>query len=96
MTELTDRQAAALLFATELGMGLRRVRLLRRLTVEELAEKSGLTPSLVRRIERGEFLGSIKRLADIAFGLDVALDIKFVERSPHPAHVPSFDEETQP
>jgi len=46
---LYTREAVALL-----GMLIREARLGRRLTMDELAERAGMTRALVRRIERGE------------------------------------------
>ena len=53
---------------------LRYVRLVREYTLEDLSQKSGLTPSIISRYESGLILPGFINLARLAFGLNVSID----------------------
>lgn len=56
-----------------LGPHVKRLREVRRLTQDELAERSGLAADTIRRLEHEEFAPSLRTLAGIARGLNVTL-----------------------
>ena len=56
-----------------LGPHVKRLREIRRLTQDELAERSGLAADTIRRLEHEEFAPSLRTLAGIARGLNVTL-----------------------
>jgi len=77
---------------SELGRALRQRRVMVPLTLQELAEKSGVSPSHIGRIERGDRFPSARILSRLAkplgFGEDEMLTLAGF-RSPSEAEVPS-------
>ncbi|MGQ0506862.1 MAG: helix-turn-helix domain-containing protein [Myxococcaceae bacterium] len=65
------------------GAHLKRLRTSRKLTQEDLAERSGLAVDSIRRIERGVFSPSLDTLSKITQGLQISLRTLFdgVERN---------------
>ena len=59
------------------GNHVRRLRNSRKLTQEELAERSELSVDAIRRIERGGFSPSLDTLGKLSDGLDVSLKTLF-------------------
>jgi len=59
------------------GTHLRTLRHARKLTQEELAERSSLSVDAVRRIERGAFSPSLETVNKLATGLEVSLRTLF-------------------
>jgi transcriptional regulator with XRE-family HTH domain len=55
------------------GRHVRRLRNVRRLTQERLAERSGLTSDTIRRLERGEFSPSVRTLRKLCKGLGLSV-----------------------
>jgi len=49
------------------------------MTLQELAEKSGLTPSSISQLERGKTTGSVKTLRKIAGGLGMTVSDLFAD-----------------
>ncbi|MDE1173609.1 MAG: XRE family transcriptional regulator [Parvibaculaceae bacterium] len=66
------------------GARLRMRRLARRLTLQELAEKSGLSVGLLSQIERGMTTPSLRSLRQISTALEMPLGWLF-EPAPHPS-----------
>src|SRR5690606_27692805 len=56
-----------------LGPHVKSLRTVRRLTQDELAERSGLAADTIRRLEHEEFSPSLRTLKKVARGLQVAL-----------------------
>lgn len=77
-----------------LGQQLRRLRRERKLTQEDLAERSNLSVDTVRRVERGAFSPSLDTVAKLAVGLAVSLRTLIGKvdggRSPHAAELCDF------
>lgn len=76
------------------GNHVRRLRNSRKLTQEELAERSALSVDAIRRIERGGFSPSLDTLGKLSEGLDVSLKTLFNnfgrERTDHVAQICDF------
>jgi transcriptional regulator with XRE-family HTH domain len=53
------------------------LREVRRLTQEELAERSGLAPDTIRRLEHQEFSPSLRTLRKVCLGLDLSVAAMF-------------------
>ncbi len=68
--EVSDAAAIAL---AAIGVRIREVRLARSMTLQGLAEASGLSPSMLSLVERGRASPSIGSLVVIASALDVAM-----------------------
>ncbi len=64
-------------FGDKFGAHLRRLRLSRGLTQEELAELSELSVDAVRRIERGAFSPSLDTLHKLCTGLEISFRTLF-------------------
>jgi len=62
-----------------IGAKVRSVRLKRRLTLNELAAKTGLSPSMVSTVERGQTSPSLATLYALAEGLEVGINSLFVQ-----------------
>lgn len=62
-----------------IGEGIRRLRLQRQMTVNQLAEATGLSPSAVSQIERGIVDPSLRSLRSIAGALDAPIFSFFLE-----------------
>ena len=62
-----------------LGRQIRRLRTERQLTVEQLAQRAGVSRSLVSQVERGRALPSLGTLRHIAGALSVAVGNLFIE-----------------
>jgi transcriptional regulator with XRE-family HTH domain len=77
-----QRQQALELFAAKIGFAFKCARIRRGLTQEELAIKSGCSLALVRKLERGEYLESIRMIGRWAYELDVEIEF---EIRPRPA-----------
>lgn len=56
----------------EFGRHVRRLREVRRLTQEVLAERSGLSPDTIRRLEYGAFSPSVHTLRKVGKGLELS------------------------
>ena len=72
-----------------IGKNIRKVRELRQLTREELAELMGLTTSHVGLIERGERGATAVNLSKLSRVLDVSIEIFFVDHDKD--ELPYFD-----
>lgn len=59
------------------GSTVRSLRRARRLTQDILAERSGLSPDTIRRLERGSFSPSLATLVKLSLGLELALSTLF-------------------
>lgn len=59
------------------GSNIREIRKMKKLTQEELSEKSGLQTSFLAGVERGERNITLETLDKIVFGLDVDVKILF-------------------
>jgi transcriptional regulator with XRE-family HTH domain len=70
---------------TRLGQKIREARRLRSLTLRELADKVGLTPSHISQIERGMTNPSVSSLWSLASALDLRMDYFFPHESPMPS-----------
>jgi transcriptional regulator with XRE-family HTH domain len=66
-----DDSAATLPSPTQIGSALRRLRVERKLTIEELAKASGLHWTYVSGIERGRRNPTLKVLTSVAEALDI-------------------------
>jgi len=70
-----------------IGHRFRRLRVLRSMTQEKLAEASGLSPDTVRRIEQGQFSPSVVTLSKLCNGLGVEVgDLLKTTPEPHVQH----------
>lgn len=58
-----------------IGINIRKYRLMRKLRLEDLAEKTGLSTNYVGAIERGEKIPSIETFIDIVNALCVSADM---------------------
>lgn len=58
----------------KLGENIRRERKSRLLTIEQLAEKAGITDNFLGKIERGEGMPSLQTIDSIACALGVGID----------------------
>ncbi len=70
-----DNEKAIL--AGRFGHHVKRLRNSRKLTQEELAERSELSVDAIRRIERGAFSPSLETLGKLSSGLNVSLKTLF-------------------
>ncbi|RVT86524.1 cupin domain-containing protein [Rhodobacteraceae bacterium CCMM004] len=61
----------------EVGAHIRHLRQARSLSIKDMAEKSGLSIALISQIERGISSASVRVLAKLADGLDVAISDMF-------------------
>ncbi|MBQ7603836.1 MAG: helix-turn-helix transcriptional regulator [Clostridia bacterium] len=61
----------------EIGARIRRYRIMRKLSQEELAEKCGLHPSYIGQVERGEKNATIESINRITEGLSIPLERLF-------------------
>jgi len=61
------------------GAHIRHLRQARSLSIKELAERSGLSTALISQVERGISSASVRVLAKLADGLDVAISDMFEE-----------------
>lgn len=77
MERATNRVTARARFHRLFGDHLKRLRNTRKLTQEELAERSDLSVDAIRRIERGSFSPSLDTLGKLSQGLDVSLKTLF-------------------
>lgn len=59
-------------YAREFGKHIRSLRRARGVTQDALAQRSGLSPDTIRRVEHGSFSASIDTLRKLCFGLNVA------------------------
>jgi transcriptional regulator with XRE-family HTH domain len=59
------------------GAHVKRLREVRRLTQEELAERSGLAADTIRRLEHQEFSPSLRTLRKVCKGLDLSVGAMF-------------------
>lgn len=75
MRTQTQKRRAQLLFATNM----RRIRLGKNLTQENVAEAAGLHPNYISSVERGERNISICNIERIAFALDVSMAVLLTE-----------------
>lgn len=57
-----------------LSLQVKTIRATKRMSVEELARKSGYEPATIRKIERGTFLPDVGRDVDLANALGVSLN----------------------
>ena len=57
-----------------LGKRLRNIRLQKGMTLDELAEKSGVSSTLIAKIERAEKKGSIESLVAISNALEISIE----------------------
>lgn len=65
-----------------LGDRIRGFRRLKRLSQEQLAEKSSLHPTYIGQLERGEKNATVESIQKIAYGLEVPLEQLFENLSP--------------
>lgn len=80
---IDEREAAVEAFCVRLGTNLRLMRLRRLMTVEELAEKIGISKVLLRRLERGDYQNaSLRNIANMAFALEVELELRLIDIKP--------------
>jgi transcriptional regulator with XRE-family HTH domain len=63
--------------ADSFGAHVKRLREVRRLTQEELAERSGLAPDTIRRLEHQNFSPSLRTLRKICKGLELSVAAMF-------------------
>jgi transcriptional regulator with XRE-family HTH domain len=63
--------------ADTFGAHVKRLREVRRLTQEELAERSGLASDTIRRLEHQEFSPSLRTLRKVCKGLDLSVAAMF-------------------
>jgi transcriptional regulator with XRE-family HTH domain len=63
--------------ADTFGAHVKRLREVRRLTQEELAERSGLAADTIRRLEHQEFSPSLRTLRKVCKGLDLSVAAMF-------------------
>ena len=61
--------------ALKIGIRVKAIRIQRRLTQEQLAEKIGVSWSAISNLERGRHIVSIERLLDISVALDVGWEV---------------------
>ena len=69
------------------GQHVKRLRETRRLTQEELAERSGLASDTIRRLEHQDFSPSLRTLRKVCRGLNISLTNLFASyelADPHP------------
>jgi transcriptional regulator with XRE-family HTH domain len=59
-------------YAREFGKHVRSLRRARGITQDALAQRSGLSPDTIRRVEHGSFSASIDTLRKLCFGLGIA------------------------
>lgn len=80
---IDEREAAVEAFCVKLGTSLRLMRLRRLMTVEELAEKTGISEVLLRRLERGDYQNaSLRNIASVAYTLQVELELRLIDTKP--------------
>jgi DNA-binding XRE family transcriptional regulator len=66
-------------FRKKLAIAVSEIRKKRKLTQKQLAERAGLKPEVVSRIESGEYRkGTLKLLYQIALATETTIDIEFV------------------
>lgn len=70
-----QRLRAATLLATHIGYQFRVWRITKALTVDELAALAEVSPRVIRKIERGEYVEALRPLSDIAFALGVEITL---------------------
>ena len=61
------------------GKNIRKYRKMRKLRLEDLAEKAGLSNNYVGAIERGEKIPSLDAMIDIVNALDISMDMVFCD-----------------
>lgn len=79
---------------SDIGPRLRRRRRAQFMTLQDLADKSGLTPSLISQLERGKTSGSIKTLKKISDSLGVTVSDLFADEGERLNSVISFSDIT--
>lgn len=78
---IDEHKAAVEIFCVKLGTNLRLVRLRRLMTVEDVAEQTGISPQLVRQLEHGDWQNAgLHAVANVAFALDVELELQLRDR----------------
>lgn len=83
---IDEREAAVEAFCVRLGTNLRLMRLHRLMTVEELAQKTGISAVILRRLERGDCQNaSLRTISDVAFALQVELELRLIDIKPEEA-----------
>ena len=61
-----------------IGSNIRKERKNQMLTIEQLAEKAGITDNFLGKIERGESMPSLPTIDSIACALNVSIDFFFL------------------